>query len=241
MRLPGALAAALAAAVLASVTHLGTAHAQAPAAPERSEIAVVGEGVATAVPDIAIVTSGVVSRAETADAALKANSAAMTKALAAVRAAGVADRDVGTSGISLQPQYDYQDGRSPKLAGYEARNAVTIRAREVDKLGGLLDALVQAGSNQIEGLVFDVSDKERRLDEARRAAVADARRKAELYAASAGVRLGELIAIDERAAAPGPVPQMAMRAKAMDAAPVPIARGEQELRVEISARWGVAR
>lgn len=234
MRVVAVFAAALAAGLLA-----GASHAQTPSRlDEPPSIAVTGEGVVATPPDLAIVTTGVVTRAATAGAALKANSAAMAKVLAAIKAARVEDRDVGTSGLTVQPQYDYGENRAPKLSGYEVRNAVTIRARDLDGLGELLDAVVGAGSNQIEGLVFDLADREPRLDEARRAAVADARRKAELYAREAGVRLGKVLSIDERIQGEPPARPFALRAKAMDAAPaVPIARGEQELRAEVAVRW----
>ncbi|GLK56002.1 uncharacterized protein YggE [Methylopila capsulata] len=205
-------------------------------------VSVTGEGVVAATPDRAVVTSGVVTRAPTAGAALSANATAMTKVFAALKAAKIEDRDVATSALGLQPQYDYGDGRAPKLVAYEARNAVTIRVRELDRLGALLDQLVQAGSNQLESLVFDVSDADKRLDEARKAAIADARRKAELYAEAAGAKLGEVLSIDESGGgAEAPIRPQAMRAKAMDAAPTPVAAGEQELRVEVQVRWSIAR
>lgn len=213
-------------------------------APPPPAITVSGEGLSAAAPDIAILTSAVVSAAPTASAALKANAAAMTKVLAAAKQAGVADRDVGTTGLTVQPQYDYGSGgsnaRAPKLVGYEARNALAIRSRAVEKLGELIDALVQAGSNQIENLAFDIAEKDARLDDARRAAMKDARRKAELYAQSAGVKLGPLLALDEDASGAEPSQPFAGRMKAMDAAPAtPIARGEQELRVRVTAKWGI--
>lgn len=220
------------------------ASAQEAPAPNPPAITVAGEGAAAVPPDLAIIQSGVVTRAAAAGEALKANASAMSKVLAAVKAAGVDERDVGSSGLSVQPQYDYGDGstpRAPRLVGYEVRNTVTIRSRAVDRLGELIDALVAAGSNQIDNLVFDVSDRETRLDEARRGALADARRKAELYAAAAGVKLGALISLDEQDVAEAPPRPMAMRAKAMDAAPTPIARGEQELRARVTARWSIER
>ncbi|WP_020184371.1 SIMPL domain-containing protein [Methylopila sp. 73B] len=210
---------------------------------EPPAVSVTGEGVVAATPDRAAVTSGVVTRAQTAGAALAANATAMTKVFAALKAARIEDRDVATSALGLQPQYDYADGRSPKLVAYEARNAVTVRVRELDRLGALLDQLVQAGSNQLESLVFEVSDADKRLDEARKAAIADARRKAELYAEAAGAKLGEVLSIAESGGAEPPVRPQAMRAKAMDAAPAPtpVAAGEQELRVEVQARWSIVR
>ncbi|MFL1874238.1 SIMPL domain-containing protein, partial [Hansschlegelia beijingensis] len=192
MRRALALAIALAALPLA-------AHAEG----ERREpsVSVVGEGSVSAVPDLAMVTSGVVSRAPTAAAALKANAAAMTKVMAALKDAGVEERDIATSGLSVQPQYDYGDGsapRTPKLVGYEVRNAVTVRSRALDKIGDLIDSLVTAGSNQIENLAFEVSDRSEKLDGARREAMADARRKAEIYAAGVGASLGAPLAVSEQ-------------------------------------------
>jgi uncharacterized protein YggE len=222
------------------------AGAQAPAQVEPPAVAVSGEGLATVAPDIAVVTSGVVTRAAAAGDALKANSTAMAKVLDALKTAGVAERDIGTSALSVQPQYDYGDGgapRAPKLVGYEVRNVVTVRSRQLDGLGRLLDGLVSAGSNQIEGLSFDVSDRNGKLDEARRKAVEDARRKAALYAESAGVRLGAVLSIDEQEiGGDQPVRLQAMRAKAMDSAPeVPIARGEMDLRARVIVRWAIER
>lgn len=218
---------------------LAPAGAQPAGAPPPPAVTVAGEGVAIAVPDLALVTSGVVTRAPSAVAALRANAAAMNKVFAELKSARIEDRDFGTVGVTVQPQYDYGDGsapRAPRIVGYEARNAVTVRARDLDRLGELLDRLAAAGSNQIDGLVFDVSDREAKLDQARRAAVADAKRKAELLAAGAGARLGPVLAIDEQEGG-APVPFTA-RAKAMeDAAATPVARGEQELRVRITARW----
>lgn len=206
-------------------------------------ITVVGEGLAFATPDVAIVTGGVVTRDKTAGGALKANAAAMTKVLAAVRQAGVADRDVGTAGLGVQPRYDDDEsgsGRAAKLAGYEARNLVTIRSRTIDRFGELVDALVGAGANQIENLAFDVEERERILDQARRSAVADARRKAELLAAAAGAKLGPVMSIDEDAGYSEPAQPYARNMKAMDAAAsTPIAKGELELRARVTVRWGL--
>jgi len=235
MRRALALAIALAALPLA-------AHAEG----ERREpsVSVVGEGSVSAVPDLAMVTSGVVSRAPTAAAALKANAAAMTKVMAALKDAGVEERDIATSGLSVQPQYDYGDGsapRTPKLVGYEVRNAVTVRSRALDKIGDLIDSLVTAGSNQIENLAFEVSDRSEKLDGARREAMADARRKAEIYAAGVGATLGAPLAVSEQEVGePEPMRAFAARKTLEAAQATPIARGEQELRVRVNARWALS-
>ncbi|WP_245258565.1 SIMPL domain-containing protein [Methylopila sp. M107] len=226
----------------AAMLFAGSAAAQQTPPPS---IVIVGEGVVSAPPDIALVTSGVVTRASTAGAALKANSAAMAKVLAAVKAAGVEDRDVGTSDLAVQPTYEspgtFSSDRAAKLTGYEVRNMVSIRSRAIDKFGELIDSIVQSGANQVESLGFDVSDRNSRLDEARKSAVADARRKAELYAAASGAKLGALLSLDEaESGADGPSRQFATRSKSAGyEMATPIARGEQELRVRVTARWAL--
>jgi uncharacterized protein YggE len=223
-----------------AVAASAAARAEAPPPPA---VTVAGEGSVSAAPDIAIVTIGVVTQGPTAAAALKANAAAMSKALAALKEARVEDRDVATSGLAVQPQYDYpRDGstaRAQRISGYEARNAVTLRARDIGRLGELIDRLVQAGSNQIDGLAFDFADRAAKLDDARRAAVADARRKAELYATSAGATLGPVLSIDETMEDGGPPQPFARRMKAADTAATPLASGEQELKARVTMRFGL--
>lgn len=237
MRLAPLIALALVATPLAARAEPGSDR-------EPPSITVSGQGLVSVAPDRAVVTSGVVTRAASAAAALKANAAAMNKVMTALKAQKVEDRDVSTSGLSVQPQYDYGDGqnqgpRTPKLVGYEARNAVAVRTRDLAGLGELIDALVAAGSNQIDGLEFVVSDKGAKLDEARKSAITEARRKAELYAAGAGVRLGAPLSIEEQELGGAPQPQMfAARAKSMDAvAASPVSPGEQELGVRVTASW----
>jgi uncharacterized protein YggE len=233
----------LAAACLAAAL---PAAARADDRPPAPSVVVTGEGMISAAPDIGVVTSGVVTTAASAGAALKANAAAMSAVIAKLKEAKVEDRDVATSGLTVQPQYDYGSGsapRAPKLMGYEVRNTVTVRARDLGRLGELIDGLVGAGSNQIEGLTFDVSDRSTKLDDARKQAIADARRKAELYAAGVGAKLGAPLAIDEmEVGGDEPIRPFVQRAKAMDAAPsTPIARGEQELRARVTIRWALER
>ena len=226
------------AAVLCAAFLVSPAFAQS--APEPRSVTTSGEGSVSAAPDLAIISSGVTSTATTAAEALKANAAAMAKVFDAAKKAGIEDRDLATLGLSVQPQYDYGDGqkpRAPKLTGYQARNMVTIRVRAIDKAGAVVDSLVGAGSNEIEGFSFDVSDRGAKLDAARRDAVADARRKAELLATAAGAKLGQVLQVTEESDQSEPVRPFAMRAKAMDAAPTPIAKGEQELTANVTVRW----
>lgn len=206
-------------------------------------ISLTGSGNVTAAPDIAVVTSGVVSQAKTAREALDANTSAMTSLIEEIKSSGIEGRDVQTSGFSISPRYaqmrnnsgNWQEDR--KIVGYEVNNGVSVRVRDLSNLGTLLDAMVTKGANQINGINFIVSDADERRDEARSAAVADARRKAELYAKAAGVRLGRVISIRENGIS-RPQPMMLERSKfAADAAPVPIEAGEETLRVQVSVTW----
>ncbi|MEZ5924502.1 MAG: SIMPL domain-containing protein [Hyphomicrobiaceae bacterium] len=196
-------------------------------------------GSTTAVPDRVLIMLGVQSEAATAREALDANSAAMRKVIEAVKAEGLEDRDVQTSDFSIGPRYEYtQDGKPPRLVGYQVSNVVNIRVKDISRLGLILDKAVSEGSNQVNGIQFQVSDQEVRLDEARKAAVANARRMAELYAAAAGVELGPVMHIEEAAFRPGPVVMM-RQAAAAEASAVPIESGEQTLQVTVTITWSL--
>ncbi len=193
------------------------------------------EGRSTRVPDVAEVSGGVVTVAPTAAAAMRENAARMTAVVAAVKQAGIADRDVQTSGLSLQPQYRYENNAPPVLTGYQATNTVALRIRKIDQTGKLLDTLVQVGANQISGPNFVVENSAAALDEARVAAVKAGRARAELYAGAAGLKVRRIVSISEGGAFdPGPRPMM-MKAS-MDAAPAapPVAPGEVALNVNVT-------
>jgi len=206
-------------------------------------ISVVGEGLATARPDMAVVSLGVVSQAPRAGDALAQNSKLMTEVVAAVKGAGIEARDIETSQISLRPQYSYpgQGSReAPKLVGYEANNTVSIRVRAFDKLGGLLDRLVTSGANQIRGVELTLAEPGPVRDQAREAAMKDAMRRAQLLADAAGVRILRLFSASEEVSDP-PRPLMRMSADAAaQRAPVPIEAGEQEIRGRVSAVFEIA-
>ena len=201
-----------------------------------------GHGEVRQAPDLANVNVGVTSQAPAANEALAANSQAMQAIFAALKTAGIADKDVQTSNFMVQPRYDYNnEGRPPRLVGYDVSNSVTITVRLLDGLGAVLDQVVQSGSNQINGIQFDIANPQAATDEARKLAVADARRKAEIYAAAGGVKLGDIVSISEGVAYQPPAPIMrakAMRAEAMAAAP-PIAQGEQTLGVDVTIVWEI--
>lgn len=236
---------ALAALVAFAATMPAMAQPEPPHVPRPATFVLSGEGSASATPDIAFLTSGVVSQGDTARAALDANTAAMQKLIASLKDASIEARDIQTSGFSVQPRYVYSqrnDGQQepPRIVGYEVRNNVTVTVRDLTKLGAILDSAVTEGSNQIDGLSFDVSNKTALLNEARKKAFADAKAKAELYAEAAGVKLGRLRDLSEQAGAfPPPRPMMRMEA-AKAQADVPVERGEQELQVNITATWEIA-
>lgn len=203
-------------------------------------IALTGHGEVRLAPDTATVTLGVSSDAGVAKDALAANTAAMQAVLAALKAAGIDAKDMQTSNFSVQPRYNFSnDGKPPVLAGYTVSNTVTVLVRKLDSLGAVLDAVVQSGSNQINGIQFDVSKPEAALDEARRLAVADARRKAEILAGAAKVELGQVLSMTEGFSGPPPGPVMRTSMKMDAAAPVPIAQGEQSLAVDVNIVWEI--
>ena len=150
----------------------------------RLDISATGE--VTRVPDVAIISAGVISRSPTATAALQDSANRMDRVLAALKRAGVADRDIQTSNMNLNAEYRYPENQAPQLVGYTATNTVTIRFRDIRSSGKILDALVSEGSNQISGPNLVVDKPEVALDEARAKAIASGRARADLYARSLG-------------------------------------------------------
>jgi uncharacterized protein len=198
-----------------------------------------GHGEVRVTPDTAIVTVGVLSQAATARDALTANSQAMRSIFAALKAAGIEAKDIQTSNFSVQPRYDYGDNtQPPKLVGYDVSNNVTVTVRKIDTLGATLDTLVSAGSNQINGISFQVAKPDDGLDEARKLAVADAARKAQVYAGAAQIQLGDVVSISEGTPFQPPV---VMQAKTMraDIAAVPIAEGQQTISADVNIIWEI--
>jgi uncharacterized protein YggE len=203
-----------------------------------SAISVTGEAQVSAPPDLAQLDAGVASDGKTAREAAEANNAAMSKVLAALKGAGLEDKDYQTSRLSLQPQYaPNRPGPSP-IVGYRASNRVSIKLHDVAKVASVIDTLVTAGANDVGNINFTVTQASKLLDDAREKAIADARRKAEIYAKAAGVTLGAPLSISEEGA-PAPV----FRAKMMRAAPMetstPIAQGEETLSVTVAVTWAI--
>jgi uncharacterized protein YggE len=198
---------------------------------------VVATGEVNRVPDIARITAGVITSAPTATAALEQNSRQMTLVRAALKQAGIADRDIQTSSINLYPDYRQDErGGNPTLIGYRASNEVTVRFRDIANTGKILDALVAQGANQISGPMLSVDKPEAALDEARTQAIAGARARAELYARALGKRVGRIVAVSEAAMNPygrGMVAQAVSR----DASTNMIEPGEQTLAVSLSVTF----
>ncbi len=222
-----------------AVTALLTAGAAlaepAPVSSTPTTLTVAAEGRVTRAPDIAEVSGGVVTSAPTAAAAMAENTVRMNAVVAAVKKAGIADRDIQTTGLNLQPQYRYADNQPPVLTGYQVTNTVSLRLRKLVEAGRLLDTLVGVGANQIGGPNFSVDAADEALDEARVAAVKMARTRAQLYAQAAGLRIKRIVSISENGAIePGPRPMMVMaRAVRMEAAPM-VAPGEVALGVNVT-------
>ncbi|HEY0327706.1 MAG TPA: SIMPL domain-containing protein [Rhodopseudomonas sp.] len=210
--------------------------ARAQTAPPQA-IAVTGEASVSVPPDLASVDGGVTTEARTAREASEANNAAMGKVLLALKGAGLEDKDLQTSRLSLQPQYGNQNRPGPNIVvGYRAANRVSIRLRDVSKVASVIDTLVAAGANEIGGIDFSVAEASKLLDEARDKAFADARRKAEIYARAAGVALGAPLSIAEESA-PGPASYRKIMVGM--AAPAPVAQGEETLRVSVNVSFAI--
>jgi len=196
-----------------------------------------GSGTVSTAPDIADIITGVTNRADTAREALDANNAAMERLIKALSKADIDKRDIRTSGFKVSPHYEYiKTTRQRRLAGYQATNQVTVTVRDLKRIGRVIDDVVTAGSNQVRGIQFRVSEPDRLLDQARKKAFADAKRRAELYADAADVDLGKVLHIQERGARV-PQPRMLATSAMKEARDVPVSPGTQELSVNVSVRF----
>ena len=208
--------------------------------PDGTILDVTATGKTTRTPDLATIDAGVVTQAATAAAALSDNSARMAKVLAALKKAGVESRDIATSTVRLNPQYRYADNQPPAITGYQATNTVTVKFHDIAKSGGILDALVAEGANQISGPNLSLENPDAALDEARTDAVTRARARAELYAKAAGMTVSRIISIDENgenAGSPPPRPVMYARVAAAPQADTAIEPGTTDVTVTLSVRF----
>lgn len=203
----------------------------------RRTITVTASGSVTVEPDQARITSGVTADGSTAREALSKNTEAMQKVIAEMKASGIDAKDIQTASFRVEPRYTRPvEGQAAKIDGYSVTNEVQVLVRDLDKLGDILDRLVTAGANQTAGLNFEVSKAEMLLDEARKEAVVNARRRAELYAAAAGAEVGEVLTITEGEAIAPPRPVFA---RAMKAEAVPIERGTETLEASVTITWAL--
>jgi uncharacterized protein YggE len=197
-----------------------------------------GRGTVDHAPDIAMISLGVQIEAPTAAAAMQQQAAKMNEVFAAVKAAGIAERDMQTSNLSLNAAYDYPTNGKPKLRGYVASNQLTIKVRKIDGLGKTLDAVVKGGGNTINGVSFSIDKPEPLMDEARVSAIKDAANKAELYAKAVGYRVKRIVTVSENEGYQPPQPVMMQYRKEMaDAAPTPVAAGEVSLMASVSVTF----
>lgn len=193
-------------------------------------------------PDMATVNAGVVTQAVTAADAMKENSTKMQAVFAALKKAGIADKDMQSAGINISPQYKYAENMPPVVTGYQASNTVNVMLRDIANIGGVIDALVGQGVNQLNGPTFDVADKDAALDKARTQAVDKARARAQLYAQAAGVKITRLQNLSEQSmmTPPQPHPAMYKMDMAQGSASTPVAAGEVLLSVTVGMTYEIS-
>jgi uncharacterized protein YggE len=208
-------------------------------------ISVSGEGKVFARPNMAEINVGVIAESKNAVDALKTNSESMSALMKTLAGKGIADKDVLTASFNVSPQYRYDSqprsgSNRPTITGYSVNNQVHVRVRNLATLGDILDAVVENGANTVNGISFSISEPEPILDQARQKAVADARRKAELYALASGTKLGRVLYITESGGIQPPRPMMmGVRASLASSGPVPIATGEQENTVSVTITYSI--
>jgi uncharacterized protein len=200
----------------------------------RLDISATGE--VTRVPDLAVISAGVQTLQPTATAAIEENAARMERVRAALRRAGIADKDIQTSSINLNPEYQYDQNRPPRLTGYRATNTVNVKFRDLKRTGAILDALVAEGANQINGPSLTIDKPESALDEARAKAIANGRARADLYARALGMKVVRLLSVSEGGgyAVPPPMPIVMMAQERDASAKTSIEPGTQQLQVSVS-------
>jgi uncharacterized protein YggE len=218
------------------VVPMSDAQERAVRATERT-VCVSASGSMSAEPDIAHVSTGVVTEAETARDALSRNTAAMKKVIDGLKGLGVDAKDIQTVAFNIEPRYPSKVSASsvPQINGYRVVNQVRVTARRLDRLGEVLDQLVTLGANQMHGLSFEVSKAETLKDEARKVAMANALRRARIFAEAAGAEVGPVLAISEDVA--HTIPRGGVMARSAMAEAVPIERGSQSLEVRVSVTW----
>ncbi len=201
-------------------------------------LSVSAEGKVQGRPDMATINLGVQTEAPTAQAAVQANAQRMTALLAALRRAGIAERDIQTSNVSVNPQQQYRENQPPITTGYQANNTVTAKIRTIDNVGRVIDASVGAGGNTVNGVYFSYQNPDAQLDAARRNAIAEARRRAGIYAQALNMQVARIVAVQEGGGYSPPVPMPIMRMEAQaNAAPTPVEPGQIETTANVSVTF----
>lgn len=228
--------------VLAMAAPAMAAAAEQPA----PRITVVGEGEMAASPDMAILSLSVLREADTARAALDQDNKAMADVIDAMKKAGIAERDLQTSGLSIDPRYstvkpDGKPQEEPKIIGYRALNSLTVRVRDLGKLGAIIDKSVSLGVNQGGDITFTNDDMSKPMEEARKRAMLDAIARARTLTEAAGVKTGKIVEISEQSYRPMPRP-MAMKARSFAAAAedsVPVQAGENTYHATVTVTFEI--
>jgi uncharacterized protein len=211
-------------------------------------LTVSAEGKSERAPDLALFNAGVTTQGKTAGEALGANSAAMTRVIAALKRAGIADRDIQTSNLAINPVYAeprrLPDGsteqKAPEIVGYQVNNSVSVRQRQLGDYGKVIDTLVTAGANQVNGPSFMLDKPDAALDAARTEAVGKVRARAELYARAAGLKVVRIVSIAEDGGYSPPRPVMYRMAAQDSVAAAPVAAGEVSLNVNVTVQFELA-
>jgi uncharacterized protein YggE len=233
-----AMRSSLSAAAFAAAFLICTVAGADTAVPQRV-LTVSGSGEVKGIPDQAQISTGVVSQASTAAAALASNSRAMTSVFDALKRAGFAEKNIQTSNFSVSPQYGSAKPNGPqRIMGYQVSNTVTVMVDRLDRVGPALDALVAAGSNQIDGPSFSIGDPKPLLAKAREEAVKDATARAQTLASAAGVALGPIVSISEGGGYAPPQP-LVRGVMTMAAPPPPVAAGEETVSAAVSITWEI--
>lgn len=239
-------AATLAAAIGAAAAPAVLAQTPPPAADtmfRATTLNLAATGEVMAKPDMATITLGVTTEAATAQAAMQANAQKMSQVTAALRRAGVEEKDIQTSNLNLNPQHQYGENQPPRITGYQASNQVTVTVRDLARLGPAVDATVNAGANQVHGISFGLADPTEAEDAARLDAVRQLAAKAQTYAGATGHRVSRLVMLSEGGGyqPQPPMPMMMMERSMAKDASTPVSPGEMKVRIEVTGLYELAR
>ncbi len=236
-----ALAAVFAGAPLAASAQMASPPAPMAPMPQNvvmpTTVTLTASGNVSAAPDMATISFGVVTQAKTASDAMKANNVRMNLVLAALKATGIDPKDIQTSSLNLNPQYTYPDNLPPKLNGYQAQDQVSVRVNDLTKTGPVIDAVIAAGVNQLDSIDFGLKNDQAATDQARQQAVTTLMQRAQLYATAFGLKVKRVVTISEGGPALSPPRPMMYAKMAAAGVSTPVATGEMQLSVDVTATF----